>query len=362
MKILQAGITFAVLVALSACSTSNRNDDRFDYGAKAQQLPGLEVPPDLTGPRSDDRFKIPQSGEGASTSSSPFDNIGNQGQAAVLPALEWVRLERDGSKRWLVVRDNADNVWPVVKSFWLEIGLKLEIEETTAGVMETGWAENLAPRAKREESAKTVAGTRDKYITRLERSKDGTNTEVHISHRGIIEEVSANGTGWKARLSDTELEAVMLQRLMLRLGASKAQADRALETASPAPAATPPLATDTSEPAGTASLRQINDNVVVIVNDPFDRSWRKVGLAIEDSGLSVDDRDREKGVYYLRPIKVERGWFSSWRSDEDTDRQYRVNVKDGGIACEVTITDQDGASNKASRQMLEALYKNLNKQ
>lgn len=359
MKVLHVGIACAALVALAGCSSTIKGDDHFDYGAKAQQAPGLEIPPDLTVPRSDERFKIPQ----AEGTASVLDKSNMQNQAdVVLPALQWVRLDRDGARRWLVVRDNADSVWPVVKAFWLETGLTLKDDEPAAGVMETEWAANLAPPAKNKKTARAVTGARDKFLTRLERSKDGTSTEVHITHQGIVEEVSATGTRWKARASDTELEAIMLQRLMLRLGASKAQAERALAAASVAPAAPVVVADSSTEPAGTASLRKIEGGeVVVVVNDPFDRAWRKVGLALDDSSLAIEDRDREKGIYYLRPVKVERGWFS-WKSDEDTDRQYRVTVKDGGKSCEVTITDQNGASSKAAKQMLEAIYKNINKQ
>lgn len=361
MKVLQIGIACAVLVGVAGCS-STKSDDLFDYGAKTQQVPALDVPPDLTVPRSDERFRIPQAEGAASASLSDISKGGIQNQAdAVLPTLQWVRLERNGAQRWLVVNDHADSVWPVVKAFWLEIGLTLSSEDTAAGVMETGWAENLAAPAKDGMTGQPIAGTRDKYLTRLERSKDGTSTEVHITHRGIEEEVSAAGSRWKARERDTELEAAMLQRLMVRLGASKAQAESALAAAS-APPASPAIADNNTEPAGTASLRKIEGgDVTIVVNDPFDRSWRKVGLALDDSSLAVEDRDREKGIYYLRPIKVERSWYSL-KSDEDTDRQYRVNVKDGGKTCEVTITDQDGVSNKAAKQMLEALYKNINRQ
>ncbi|HEY0665587.1 MAG TPA: outer membrane protein assembly factor BamC [Gallionella sp.] len=361
MKVLHVGISCAVAVALAACSSTGKGDDRFDYGAKAQQTPGLEVPPDLTVPRSDERFRIPQAEGAASANLSDISKGGIQNQAdAVLPALQWVRLERNGAKRWLVVNDNADSVWPVVRAFWLELGLSISSEETAAGVMETHWAENLvAPRD--DKTAQAIAGTRDKYLTRLERSKDGASTEIHISHRGIEEVVSDTGSRWKSRAPDTELEAAMLQRLMLRMGASRAEAERAL-AASAVPTAGTAISDSNTEPAGTASLRKLEgDDVTIVVNDPFDRAWRKVGLALDDSSLAVEDRDREKGIYYLRPIKVERSWYSL-KSDEDTDRQYRVNVKDGGKTCEVTITDQDGVSNKAARQMLEALYKNINKQ
>jgi len=371
MKVLQIGITSAVLVVLASCSVPGSDAKRIDYGAAAKQVPSLEVPPDLTSPSSDGRFKIPQSGDAASATYSDFSKDGTGHAGAVLPEPQWVRMERDGAKRRLVVKDNADSVWSVVKAFWQENGLPLKSEEPAAGVMETDWVENRAKSAnaiaQTFDSAHS-ASTRDQYLTRLERSKDGVSTEVYITHRGIEEELSTKGPAakWKARANDPELEAIMLQRLMVRFGAAEAQAARALELSTPVAAASAVAADSTAEPAGTASLREVlGGGVIIIVNDAFDRSWRKVGLAIENSGLAVEDKDREKGIYYLRPIKVERGflsWLMFWKSDEDTDRQYRVNVKDGGATCEVTITDQDGASNKASKQMLEALYKNINKQ
>ncbi len=125
-------------------------------------------------------------------------------------------------------------------------------------------------------------------------------------------------------------------------------------------------AANATEPAGLASLREISGgSTIIVLNDPFDRSWREVGLALESAGLVVDDMDREKGIYYLRPVRLDRSWLDKlmfWKSDVDTSRHYRVNVKDGGTSCEVSITDQDGASNKVSKQMLEAIYKNINQQ
>lgn len=140
--------------------------------------------------------------------------------------------------------------------------------------------------------------------------------------------------------------------------------ESASEHAASAVAATPTA--NTLELAGTASLREISGNkTIVVLNDPFDRSWRKVGLALEGAGLVVEDRNREKGIFYLRPVRLDRSWLDKlmfWKSDEDTSQHYRVNVKDGGSTCEVSITDQTGASNKVSKQMLEAVYKNINQQ
>lgn len=119
-----------------------------------------------------------------------------------------------------------------------------------------------------------------------------------------------------------------------------------------------------SGPSGTASMETIFDgSKIIVVNDAFDRSWRKVGLAIEHTGLTVDDMNRIKGVYFLHPAKAEKGWMDKlmfWQDDENTDRRYRVNIKDGGAACEVSVTDQDGANDETSGKILEAIFKNIN--
>ncbi len=373
MKVLQIGISGAVLVLLASCGTPGSGDKRIDYGAAAKQAPTLEVPPDLTVPGGEERYLAPQ-GE-AVTSYSDYSKGGAaQGNvaSAVLPEIQGVRLERNGTQRWLAVSDTAENVWSAVKAFWLEIGLAINSEDQAAGVMETDWAENRAripQSAIRNVIGKVFdkaysSGERDQYLTRLERSQDGASTEVYITHRGLIQMYSPDMTisKWQTRANDPELEAIMLQRLMVRFGASEAQA--AIAVAASAVAASGTAIVATTEPVGTASLREISDgSVIIVMNDPFDRAWRKVGLAIESSGLAVEDKDRDKGIYYLRPVKIERGWWDKlkfWKAAEDAKKLYRVYVKDGGAASVMSVTDQDGASSNVTRQMIETIYKNIN--
>ena len=397
MKVLQIGFYCAVLASLLSCSTLASDGKRIDYGAAALQVPSLEIPPDLTTPGGDEYYKVPQSPGGgqevpapnasASSGQTPGSTAGtatysdyskggvqNPAASTLLPTVPGVHMERNNVQRWLVINDKAENVWPEIKSFWQEIGLPVSSEDQATGVMDTRWAENRAAMAQggssngfnQEFSTAHSAGERDQYRTRLERGKDGATTEVYITHRGIKEEFSAaKGTSqWVARNNDPELEAIMLQRLMMRFGVSKVNSSNAVAATNPIATNTTPL--NASEPLGLASLREISaGDTVIIVNDAFDRSWRKVGLAIESAGLSVEDKDREKGIYFLRPVKLDRGWLDKlkfWKNDVDTSRHYRVQVKDGGTSCVVSIVDQDGASNKVSKQMLGAIYKHINQQ
>jgi outer membrane protein assembly factor BamC len=368
MKALHIGISTVVLLSLAGCGSSGVGGKLIDYRSGAVQAPSLEIPPGLTSPEADDRYKVPGSAGETVATYSDYSKGGEatQGQAvAVLPEVKGVRLERNGAQRWLVVNDKAENVWPVVKAFWQENGLSIASEDQAAGVMETDWAENRAKlplSGVRNVIGKVFdnlysSGEKDQYRTRLERSVDGS-TAVYITHRGMEEVVSAdqNTSKWQSRANDPEIEAVMLQKLMVRFGASEAEAAKAVAAKADAAAAV-------AGGDGKASLQEVFDgSKVVVVNDAFDKTWRRVGLAIERAGLAVEDKDRAKGIYFLRPTKAEKGWVDSlmfWQDDEAGDRRHRVNVKDGGASCEVTVTDQDGASNDATARMLEAIYKDL---
>ena len=375
MKVLHFGIAVAALISLASCGATGP-DKQLDYGAKAKQLPSLEVPPDLTALGGDDKYKVPGGDGGIVATFSDYSKgsvVPERAASAVLPEVQGVRLERNGAQRWLVVKDSAEKAWNVVRAFLLEIGLTVSSEEQAAGVIETNWSENRAkiPESRIRSVIGTVfgkaysTGERDQYLVRLERGKDGSSTEIYVTQRGKVEVFSEDLTvsKWQMRPHEPELEAIMLQRLMVRFGASEAQAASAVAETAVIAAASAVAAAGVVEPAGTASLREVAEGgVVIVMNDAFDRAWRKVGLAIEGAGLAVEDKNREKGIYFLRPIKVERGWLDSlmfWKSDVDTDNHYQVNVKDGGTVCEVSITNQDGASNTVAKQMVEAIYKHI---
>src|SRR3989338_8503974 len=338
MKVLHIGISGIALVSLIGCSSPGLGSKRVDYRSGAVQAPSLEVPPDLTAPGSDERYKIPQgSGENVATFSdySKGGTAAEQGRgaSAVLPETKGARLERDGTRRWLVVNDKPENVWLVVKAFLQENGLAIRSEDQAAGVIETEWAENRAkiPQGNiRNWLGKVLdsiysSGERDQYRVRLERSKNGESTEVHLTHRGMEEVLSAdqNTSKWQARPNDPEMEAIMLQRLLARFVGSEAKA------ASVAAADSGAATGSASGLSGTASLEEIFDgSKILVMNDAFDRSWRRTGLAIERAGLAVEDKDRVRCIYFLRPVKAEKGWMDKlmfFLADKETGNPYRVN-------------------------------------
>ncbi len=347
----------AVLLAASVLSGCGGllEGKKIDYKS-AGKAPPLEVPPDLAPPPTGSRYSVPDVDQKNSFSeyeSKRTAPAASTAPASVLPAIERVQMQRGGIQRWLVVKAPPDVVWPLVKDFWQENGFLIDSEDVRSGWMETDWAENRAKIAVGGLTGlinKALDGVvslpeRDKFRTRLERSPDGV-TEVYISHKGMAEvyvRERDNNTRWQVRPSDTELEALMLSRLSQRMGLDESQAKAVARAA------------DVAKPQAT--LVTAGDGAAVSLPDPFDRAWRRVGLALDRVGFMVEDRNRADGIYFVKyqdpdaePIKrtgVSRLAF--WRSDEKPGpTQYRVRVAtqaSGGS--EVRVLGKDGAPEKS---------------
>ena len=362
---------FLLALALGACSSIELPSKKIDYRAAAK-LPTLEIPPDLTRPGADERFTVPDvnAKSGATYSAYSKERAGRveQGEAAVLPSQDNVRVERAGTQRWLVVKGTPDQVWPTVKDFWQEVGFVVNVEKPEAGVMETDWNENRAKvpdgiiRGTLGKLLDSLYSTseRDKFRARLEPGTEPGTTEIYISHRGM-EEVYTNSlkenTAWQPRPPDPELEAEMLRRLMVRFGVQQDQAKQQIAAAKEVPQATLSQGAD-----GGSALS---------LNDQFDRAWRRVGLALDRVGFTVEDRDRSKGLYFVRYIdpdtdtKSDKSWLSRlkfWGSnDAKKNERYRVVVKEAQSGTDVNVLDKDGGREKSdtAKRILTLLYDQL---
>ena len=327
-------------VLLSACSALE--SDKVDYRSTAK-APDLAVPPDLTQLTKETRYTIIDGGVSASSkkvAQTPTDY-------ALIGAsqLADIRIERSGNQRWLVVKRKAETLWDPIKDFWLENGFLLAMDQSNLGIMETEWAENRAKlpqdiiRASLGKLLDNLYSTpeRDKYRTRLETNSTG-ETEIYISHRGVMEVYTSSRsdqTIWQPRPEDPELEAEFLRRLMLKLGATPAQVAQQ-------------LATESAKSVATVATQ--NDHSIVRISEGFDRAWRRVGLALDRTGFTVEDRDRNRGIYYVRyvgddSIDNKPGFFSRMfggSSKSAGASKYQIAVTSEGDVSVVTVLNEKG--------------------
>lgn len=345
------------MASLAGCSSigSVLEPDRVEYKS-AGKAPSLEVPPDLTQLQRENRYAIPEVGRGTATASSYSQQQTARPTAAAsstvaLNATPDMRIERAGNQRWLVVRQSPEVLWPQIKDFWQESGFLISYEVPQAGVMETDWAENRAKIPQdfiRNTLGKALdslysTGERDKFRTRLEHTADGS-TEIYISHRGMQEVLvgqQKDSTTWTPRQSDPELEAEFLSRLMSRLGVEAAQAKTTVANVGLQPS--------------HAKLVKGTNGGYVEVDEGFDRAWRRVGLALDRVGFTVEDRDRAEGIYFVRYVDPdldqkkasEKGFLTrlfSFGSDNKAKsaERYRISVKGTGGASQVAVLNNEG--------------------
>jgi len=364
-------LLIAALASLTACKSVTSNDTVDYKGGGAIRGPNLAYPPDLITSQADRRY-IVQDGTATMSDYNAAVKKSSQLRTNVMTGIPGMRIARDGERRWLVVEKPAVELYPQVKDFWQENGFLLVIDSPSTGIMETDWAENRAKIAQdfiRSAISSTIGtifdtGERDKYKTRLEPTKPG-ETEIFITQRGAVEECVRDvtqaclSTVWTPRPNDPELEAVFLARLMERLGMTQEQAKAMVAT---------PLGPKTPK----AKFVQDGVNAAHIeMSSGFDRSWRDIGLALDRSNFSVEDRNRSSGVYYVRYVNPKdlgdtKGFFSNLFSSKDDSslkaKRYQVVVKStGDNSASVYVQDADGKpeNTPAGFQLLTMLAEQL---
>jgi outer membrane protein assembly factor BamC len=339
LKTISRYALLVLVAALAGCSALE--GEKIDYKS-AGKAPSLEVPPDLTQLSRDNRYAVPG---GAVTANAYQTGMANApGQPTAVTSMGDVRMERSGSQRWLVVGRSPEQLWDPVKDFWQESGFLLTTEQRNLGIMETDWAENRAKLPQdiiRGTLGKLIdsvysTGELDRFRTRMERTALGT--EIFVSHRGMQEiytNTRQDQTTWQPRPSDAELETEFLRRMMVKLGVSQEQSKALVAT---------------SAPVQTAKVANVDGQPVLQIGEDFDRAWRRVGLALDRTGFTVEDRDRAVGTYFVRyvppnPDKKEPGFFGKIFSSSKAEQplKFRILVKGQGNGSVVSVQNQSGA-------------------
>ncbi|MFP3584779.1 outer membrane protein assembly factor BamC [Paraburkholderia sp. SIMBA_055] len=366
---------FAVMLMagglVAGCGTSSPTKVDYKSDSKSKQA-SLAVPPNLIDETADQRSLPPQGGE---TSLSALRQVQAQAPAAntvsVVPAVSGMHIQRDGTESWLVIDSKTPaEAWPQIRRFWQEQGFLLVVDQRDKGVMETDWNETHAQindglirsTLSKAMGNSYVTSERNKYRTRLETAPNG-GTYVFISQKGMREALTGtnnDSSTWQPKANDPGLEQEYLKRLMaaLALADSRAKSGGA-DTAALSPAGAqvaPNAAANGAKSAAAATAAQnvmlsaqqpvrdpdaangpagqLSSNELTL-GEPYDRAWLRVGLALDRSNFTVDDRDLTRGLYFVRYVdpkdmtSAEQGFWSQvfHGKKEKVAKQYRVNVR-----------------------------------
>ncbi|NDY89902.1 outer membrane protein assembly factor BamC [Ideonella livida] len=377
---LRHGLLLTLAGSLAACSSLGDSNETIDYRTVARKTAPLDVPPDLTALSTDARY-APQSGVvSASSLRQPRAAVPAGVTAAGTPtvalsSLGDAHVVREGSRRVLRVGRAPELLWPKVRDFWTEQGFQFTTEEPQTGLLLTDWAENRA-KLPQDLIRRTLGrlidsvystGERDRYRIRLERV--GELTEIHLRHEGLVEVEAGDSptrheTRWTLRPSDPELEAEMMARLMVALGAEKAGARAAVDAAAAAPAAAAPAASAAAVAPERARALASQEGAALQLDETLERGWRRLGQALDRTGFTVEERDRALGLYavrYVDPVISSQeapGFFARMFGAKDPLKEalgrYRVVIQaDGAERCTVRVlTPQGRPDNSASAQRI----------
>lgn len=401
---------FAVMLMagglVAGCGTSSPTKIDYRSDSKSKQV-SLAVPPNMIDETADQRSLPPQGGE---TSLSTLQQVQAQAPSSntvvVVPQVNGMHIQRDGTESWLVIDNKApDQAWAQIRRFWQEQGFLLVVDQRDKGVMETDWNETHAQINEgliRNTLSKAmgnsyVTSERNKYRTRLETAPNG-GTYVFISQKGMREALTGTNnesSTWVPKPNDPGLEQEYLKRLMAALALADSRskpADAQSAALSPAGAQTAPnAATAGAKSAAAATAAQ---NVALSAQQPmpdadaannteaqfssteltlgesYDRAWLRVGLALDRSNFTVDDRDQTRGLYFVRYVdpkdmtSAEQGFWSQvfHGKKEKVARQYLVNVRAvTPNQTRVAVVDDKGAIDQSpqARQIMSLMVDQL---
>ncbi|HEY2024374.1 outer membrane protein assembly factor BamC, partial [Paraburkholderia sp.] len=364
---------FAVMLMagglVAGCGTSSPNKIDYKSDSKSKQV-SLAVPPNMIDETPDQRSLPPQGGE---TSLSTLKQVQAQAPAGnpvvVVPPVQGMHIQRDGTESWLLIDNKTpDQAWAQIRRFWQEQGFLLVVDQRDKGVMETDWNETHAQINDgfiRNTLSKTmgnsyVASERNKFRTRLEAAPNG-GTYVFVSQKGMREAITGtnnDSSQWQPKPNDPGLEQEYLKRLMASLAIADSRAAGGTQNAQLSPAGAQVAPGAASAGAKSAAAATAAQNVVLAaqppmpdsdtsgapaqfssteltLGEPYDRAWLRVGLALDRSNFTVNDRDASRGLYFVRyadpkdMTSAEQGFWSQvfHGKKEKVAKEYRVNVR-----------------------------------
>jgi outer membrane protein assembly factor BamC len=357
---------------VAGCSSPSPTQIDYKSDSKSKQV-SLAVPPNMIEETSDQRSLPPQGGQ-TSLSSLQQAQQAAPSPTAVIPPVTGMHIQRDGTESWLVIDNQSpDAAWPQIRRFWQEQGFLLVVDQRDKRVMETDWNEThpqineglIRNTLSKAMGNSYVTAERNKYRTRLEAAPNG-GTYVFISQKGMREALSGTNkesSKWEAKPNDPALESEYLKRLMAALALTDSRAKSgAMLAADPAAsdaqaaakdaAASAPAAPGAKSAAAAIAAQNVVQSAQIqedsasssapqytsaglALNEPYDRAWLRVGLALDRSNFTVDDRDRARGLYFVRYVdpkdmsSAQQGFWSQvfHGTKEKVAKQYRVNVR-----------------------------------
>lgn len=292
----RAAIALLTAGGLTACGSmfgdSGVFRDRSDDYKNAPLTDRLEVPEDLDKTAFQDIYAIPPSSEELLLEGdfevprpAPLVNANSD---------DVVRIQRLGTETWALVNIAPGQLWPQVRSFLSAASLPVARIDAREGILESAWLElDGAPMASR-------------FQFRIEQGVQRGTSELHILQMNQAGDLNS----WPEESDNFEQEQDVLRAVAQFIANSSEAAPVSM------------MADQSIDDEGRISIQETEAGRPYIqVRLPADRAWASLARALEQSTFQITDRDRSKGLYYVRFLgpqsEEDGGWFGWLFSNDD---------------------------------------------
>jgi outer membrane protein assembly factor BamC len=360
-------LSFSIIIGVVTASCANNLDYQGGYSqATPRSTTNLTLPPGLTAPTDNNSYKM----------------LNLQQQGYQLNNINNMNLVLAGSEIWLQVKQQSVNqVWPVMLAFLNAQNLNIKLQDPSTGLIQTEWAarNNVVKETGIRALFDDIGwgnqySLQSQYTYRINLWQNESNTLIFVTDYQMNEVYPScvNNPGgtiyshpsdiqitkWMPIPPNPQIQLEFLQQFMVFAGLSP---EKAKQIATPA--TNPNVVTDNA----------VISNNVLIVNDQFDRTWWRTGIALERANLGINDKNRSTGEYYVYPLQddvdnPQPGFFDKlFGNNSNTLKvpktKYIIKLQQLNDKTNITMSLYPGAVDKnfASNQklFLELLQKQL---
>lgn len=250
-----------------------------------------------------------------------------------------IKIQKLGTKSWIVLADAPEQVWPRVTQLVAESGVGVEREDPPAGVVETAWFAldagtgdvlRDAIRAGLADQERTAGGSwLDRVQVRIERAIRPGSSEVHVVHYRTRS--GAQGDVETSTVPDVEAE------LITKIAEYIAQG--------PAAGSVSMIARDIASESKALIEEDENGNPMLVLKIGFDRAWATVDGALQRSDMDVVSTDRDSATFQAVVLSQRRpGFFARVlsRNDGSEDAEVTISLHQGADGVVVEVRDDGG--------------------
>ena len=351
---------FAALFCLSLSGCSFIGLDRYFGESDIQKWLETEssesttIPDGLDPPEFVDLMPIPEVDD--------YRGLSGQAMEVGLPealnagfAVEQIVIRRLGDQRWVFLDLPTAIIWPQVVQFWEEKDFPVAMLDPRNGILETEWL--VGTYGNPDEIYESLdngsawsfepSARQYKFRIRIEPGVRNGSTELFIEQkqRSFGDQLDAS---WDNGSDNPELEGKLLSVMAYYLGERVAEGPKVSF-----------LAAGLQE--SKAVLLTRSNGMVLSYKLDIDRAWATVGAALDDARVSVDDRDRSMGVYYVTYSSrhdPDPGFFSRLigrrtnEVQEGEGHSFLVQLEDQDQEVLVTIATNELREEYATRDMI----------